>query len=409
MNKTDKLPKLRDEIQIFEFNRDSDKYIVLVDPSGYALQTIELPGDIVPFMSALSGEFTYQEFEDSLIAENGEVDISKFIEYFYEVVKILDYNAYLETPMFEWQKQDVDTYLSSVIRPPVCSGSSYPKDKEELTKMMDNLFNSVELEDIKPGAKMIIVPHIDFRIGEGAFKCYASGYHSLRGQKPDLVVIFGTSHYSNSAHFMLTEKHFETPLGTAISDSELIHFFNNYENEEVVFDEMAHRNEHSIELQVVLAQHFFSNPNLKIFPVLTGSFHDFMNEDSLPITNSEVKSFIVDLKEQINKSGKKAVYITSVDFSHIGRKFGDDFDAETKLEKVRQDDELLIRHLANCDADSFFKEITQNGDKNKVCGLSPIYSMMKMVKPDSGRFLHYHQWNEIETKSAVTFAGLSYY
>jgi predicted class III extradiol MEMO1 family dioxygenase len=95
--------------------------------------------------------------------------------------------------------------------------------------------------------------------------------------------------------------------------------------------------------------------------------------------------------------------------AHIGRKFDDDFDAKNKLETLRQEDEELIHHLAHCNADSFFRSVAEVKDKNKICGLAPIYSILKMLKPVESRFLYYDVWYEEETKSAVSFASFAFY
>ena len=408
MNQDSKVPALRTDIAGEVFKQDDEELIMLYDPNGYALEPVPLPVDLVPFLQMLNGELTFVQF-DAMIRQAIEGDAQQFIDYFKEILKMLDFYGYLDTPRFQWLKQDIENYKSSDIRPPVCAGNSYPNNKTETDKELDKIFASFNKDDVKPGADMIIVPHIDFRIGTAAHKTYASGYHALRNTNPDLVVIFGTSHYGMSGLFMLTDKHFDTPLGLAVTDVEIASSLKDYENDAVVFDDFAHRNEHSIELQVVLAQHYFNNPNIAILPVLVGSFHEFVNKKELPDKDSKIELFLNTLNELIKKSGKKAVYITSVDMAHIGRKFGDEFDAEDMLEVVRLEDEKLIHHMANCDADSYFMDVANIEDKYKICGLSPVYSMLKMRKPIESRFLEYHQWSEKETKSAVTFSSLAFY
>jgi predicted class III extradiol MEMO1 family dioxygenase len=76
--------------------------------------------------------------------------------------------------------------------------------------------------------------------------------------------------------------------------------------------------------------------------------------------------------------------------------------------KLKIEDQSLIDSLEVAEADNFFKKIADIGDSRKICGLSPIYSLLKLCQPKSGKLLQYKQWNEVETKSAVTIASMSF-
>ncbi|OGU88775.1 MAG: AmmeMemoRadiSam system protein B [Ignavibacteria bacterium RIFOXYA2_FULL_35_10] len=224
-----------------------------------------------------------------------------------------------------------------------------------------------------------------------------------------MFVIFGTAHYGNSDLFMLSRKDFATPLGIANTDNEIIDELITELPYKPSIDELTHRNEHSIELQVVLLQHIFADRDFKILPILTGSFFNYINEKTNPANDEKFVQFITTLKSIIERKSRKAVYIASADFAHIGRKFDDKFDADTELAQLEKEDMQLIRNLENLDSESFFKQIVDCGDSRKICGLSPIYSLLKIAAPTKSQFLKYNQWNEIETKSAVTFASMSFY
>jgi AmmeMemoRadiSam system protein B len=294
-------------------------------------------------------------------------------------------------------------------RPEVCAGNSYPSDPIKLKEYLDHILLTTDKTEIKNGADTIIVPHIDYQIGEGSHRAYSAAYNAIRDTKADLFVIFGTSHYGNSARFMMTERDFHTPLGVVKNDLDLLHKLQKVLSYDLTIDEMAHRLEHSIELQVVLLKHIFGDRNFTVLPVLIGSFHDFIMKKTLPSSDKYLIEFLEGLKKVTEESGRKTVYIASVDFAHIGRRFDDDFDAEEILDQLRIEDEELIRHLSNANYDDFFSAVSSVGDSRRICGLSPIYSMLKLREKKSGELLHYHQWNDKPTKSAVTFASIAYY
>lgn len=401
------IPKLRNDI-VFDFVEDevNGKHIVLFDPSGYADRPVYLPGFFLDMLKLLNGELSLKELNKT-VSETLNLDFDD--SFFLELFKHLDEYCFLETPRFNWRKYDIDKYLESPKRNYICGGSTYPLEYDKLKESLGKLLDCNEQTNSNQNAKAIIVPHIDFNIGVQANSTYSTAYNAIKNTDADLFVIFGTSHYGNSDLFMLTKKDFETPLGLVENDKELISFMQRDRMPRITIDDLSHRNEHSIELQAVILKHLFGKRKFKILPVLCGSFHNFIRDNTLPNSEQKFVVFIDKLKQGIESLGRKAVFIASADFAHIGRKFGDNFDAAPMLDIVRNEDLDLINQLENCNQDAFFKLVTEAKDKRKICGLSPIYAMLHTVKPGKGHFLKYEQWNEIETKSAVSFASLSFY
>jgi AmmeMemoRadiSam system protein B len=401
------LPKLREDIAFELVDQEDEQQVILYDPNGYARQPIQIPFSIVPLLQMLDGTFKKSDIENVLKDANSD-DIAEIIEPIFNLIYYLDHLGFLETENYYNLKNELDEYLHSPIRKPVCAGNTYSDNPEHLQSQIKAILNARKPDDIKPDADSIIVPHIDFRVGLGALKTYAAAYHAIKDKNPELVVIFGTSHYASSDYFMFTEKDFETPFGVVETDKDIINQLKTISNGNIRFDELAHKNEHSIELQLVFLQYLFGD-KFKILPILVGSFHNFVQTDTLPKDDEHFQELIRKLKDLVIQSGKKTVYIASVDFAHIGRKFGDDFDAAPELEILREEDKMLINHLINFEADEFFKKVAKNNDRRKICGLSPIYSVLQMNKFRESKFLEYNQWDETETKSAVSFASIAFY
>ncbi len=402
------IPKLRTDLVFNEYSENGQDFIILYDPHGYAPRPVSIPQAILPFFRMIDGETSLAGFREKITEIYGD-QAPLILEPLINLINFLDLAGYLESDNYRELKNEIDSYMKSPVRPPVCSGNSYPADPEELADEIKMILGTVPEDKIKPGARALAVPHIDFRIGNGAHKVYAAGYHSIRDNDADLFVIFGTAHYGNSAHFMLSEKDFETPSGIVETDKELLALLKKNASDEFVIDEMAHKNEHSVELQLVLLQHYFNGRDFKILPVLTGSFHDYMMNGSRPSEDKHFISFITALNESINSLGRKALFIASGDLAHIGRKFDDNFDASPQLERLKTEDKVLIELLEKCDFENFYKNIADKGDSNKICGLSPFYSLLYASKPGYAKFLKYHQWDETETKSAVSFASIAFY
>ena len=201
----------------------------------------------------------------------------------------------------------------------------------------------------------------------------------------------------------------ETPLGIVETDIELLNEISKSLENKITIDDLAHRQEHSIEYQVVLSKYKFQNKQFKILPILIGSYNEFIYDGNIPLKNNKISELVDKLDTIIQNQGRKAIYIASVDFSHIGRKFDDDFDAVTMLETVKQKDYALIDSILQNNSNSFFENISNEKDKWKVCGTSPIFTLLNIVNSKENKFLGYRQWNELQTNSAVTFAGFALY
>ncbi len=401
------MPKLRNDLQLSLIEQDGLNFVVLKDPIGIASQPIALNYNFFLLLNMLNSGLSIDEFK-SIITDIK--DLAKDWDFIIEQINNLDNLFYLESVDFLLKKYNLEQeYLALPNRPMACVGNSYPYNKNEFISFSENLFNYTNKPIPNKKAKAIIVPHIDFSLGELSQSVYANAYQYIKDSDSDLFVIFGTSHYAFSDYFMLTKKNFETPMGIVETDSELIEIMEKELENSFIIDDLAHKPEHSIEFQVVLLKYLFPDKNFKILPILVGSFYEFIEQRKSPNQQSKINNFIQNFENIINKSGRKATYIASVDFSHIGRKFDDDFDADTMLDSVAIEDDLLIESIKNRNADAFFEKISSDKDKWKVCGSSPIYTMLKSIHFSDVNFIDYKQWNEKATESAVTFAGFALY
>jgi AmmeMemoRadiSam system protein B len=224
-------------------------------------------------------------------------------------------------------------------------------------------------------------------------------------------VILGTSHTVSKNPFILTEKDFQTPLGTVSTDRELVQsIYEKYYYADLYEDELIHKYEHSIEFQTVFLQYLFGErKDFQIIPILCSSYHEIVEDDKLPIEVPAISDFISILKDVIIQSGKSVCFIASADLSHLGKRFGDDLSISSGLlSLVEAKDLKMLEHVENLDADAFFASVKDDDDDRKICGLSPIYTMLKVMNADKGQLLKYNQATEYDSDSVVSFASLSF-
>ncbi len=411
MDKNFKLPKLREDLYIDVVKQNNEELLVIYDQKGYSPQPVALASEFLPILQTADGEKTLEEFENEIKTKlNANVNT----EYLVEIFRSLNEQNLLDTPKFYFHKYQTDSYVQQPTRPPVCAGSSYPRQAPELESKLERMLATVGENEIQPGAQFVIAPHIDFNVGLISHETYSSAYKAIRDSDADLFVIFGTAHFRSSHIFMLSEKDFLTPLGKVPADKEIIAHLKENAEGSFAIDETAHRYEHSVELQAVLLQYLFADRDITILPILTGAYQNFIMQKLQPNSDQKFQEFITALNEAIDKSGKKAMFIASADFAHIGRKFEDNFDAEPILPQIKDEDKVLINYLMGGNSEAFFNSVSKVNDRRKICGLSPIYSLIESMKvgdkfPYKGKLLKYNQWNEVETRSAVSFASIAYY
>lgn len=403
MSEKSTIPPIRYDLMIEEVEVEGLKHLLLTDPLGIADQSVSISPEFFTFLSSIGSNFSY----DEVLNEIKNDDLFKIIT---DSINYLDESGFLISDAYFNRLENVRTeYLALPSRPMLFSKASYPEAPEEFTEFMQDFFDFKDLNAATKDLKGLILPHIDFSIGSLSKDVYRKGYNAIRENDAELFVIFGTSHKISSDFFMLTEKPYSTPLGIIDTDIELLNILKAKLGEDLTIDDFAHKFEHSIEYQAVLLKYLFRYRNIKILPILVGTPHTFIVEGKSPSSNDSIMEFIKVLNSAIADLGRKAVYIASVDFAHIGRKFGDEFDAETAIAELRQEDAKLIEFIENGKREEFFAKITADCDKWKICGTAPIYSAMLASDSQKGELFAYNIWDEQATKSAVSFAAIGLY
>jgi len=409
-------PRLR-PIEAFPVNQDGKILIYLKDPLNLAAPLGVSPAGYF-ILAYLDGHHAIIDIQEAYSKQFGDLLMSDELNGF---VEMLDRNYYLASErFFAYQKSVVDEFRRLPTRAPAHMGGAYKEDPLELKAQLDGYFvapngpglPSRESRGLTP--KAIVAPHIDFHRGGPA---YAWAYKPLvESEGADLYILLGTSHCGGETPFVLTPKDFATPLGMVETDKEFVATLQEKCDEDLFADEYLHRGEHSLEFQVLFLKYtaqrraeLAGQPEkpFKIVPILVTSFHSMMINRTPPEETSSVGTFLCALRELADNETRRVCFVAGVDLAHVGQQFGDrDPITDDFLKWVEGEDRLLVDRLAARDAPGFLNEVAKDQDRRRICGFSPLYSLIHLLNGSQGNNLHYGQAITPETGSAVTFTSM---
>jgi AmmeMemoRadiSam system protein B len=101
--------------------------------------------------------------------------------------------------------------------------------------------------------------------------------------------------------------------------------------------------------------------------------------------------------------------VASVDFSHVGPKFGDERPADAAcLADLADSDGRLLADILRGDPEAFWQRIVHSNNATQVCGFPAIYAALRLAGRGTGRLLAYEAAPEAATRSAVSYAAVQY-
>ena len=336
----------------------------------------------------------------------GELDVSSLVQH---LTDTLSSAGFLEDETFARRKEAAErAFAEAPVREPAHAGSGYPVDKEELTATFNGYMNgagaapSLNHSARRPVA--IAAPHVS---PFGGIDAYRAAYSTLTPEDADRTfVILGTSHYGAPNRLGITRKPFLTPFGETLTDTAMVDRIAKESGAGALMEDYCHAVEHSIEFQVVFLQHLFG-PKVRIVPILCGSYAQSIYQGGMPEDDENARRGLGALGELAAKEGDRLLWVLGVDMAHMGRRYGDSFEAKAghgEMEEVERRDRARIERMEQADAAGFWSLIQENRDDLKWCGSSPIYAFLKAVPEARASLLQYQQWN-IDEHSVVSFAG----
>lgn len=278
------------------------------------------------------------------------------------------------------------------IRRPAVAGMFYDGDADALKIQVESCFlhpfGPKKLPKVNlNGAREIlgvVCPHAGY-VYSGPVA--ANAYFSLATDgKPDTVVILGPNHTGyGSALAIMKEGFWRTPLGdveidTAVAEELL------QQTSVLDVDDAAHRQEHSIEVQLPFLQYLYGS-TFKFVPVC------FLMQD-LESAKEIGKALATTLRK------RNAVVIASSDFTH--------YESQTEAERK---DLAALKAVEALDEHKFYAVI--ENQNISACGYAPIAALMTYAKASGAQnavLLSHRTSGDItgDKSSVVGYAAVSF-
>ena len=238
------------------------------------------------------------------------------------------------------------------MRPCSVAGMFYPAEPRHLEQLLETFFQ-VRAPGID--ARGIVTPHAGYIYSGETGAC---AFSTIPPDFDGTLVVIGPSHrgYMTSASAVP----WETPSGVVDTDTEFIDAL------DIDIDEAAHRNEHSIEVQVPIIKYRF--PRARIAPIMMGD-QDY--EAAADLAER--------LLQAIDRTGRDVRIVASSDFSHY-----------LQDEVARRQDLYVIDALKDLDVPEFYRRLQETGAT--VCGYGPIAAMCiacRALGAERGELLRY--------------------
>ncbi len=395
------LPKLRTNLD-FMISPITDRPGLLIrDFFRYSDVTLIIPPPLIPGLFFFDGTRTDADLQAELTRSLSSAEIGDTVKHLIDGLSragFLDDETYANLRLGRRL-----SFTESPVRLAAHAGSAYPEATGPLRELMQRYLGGAA--STQKGIMGIAAPHVS---PQGGWQSYRAAYKELTPELGDRTfIVLGTSHHGQPDRFGLTRKPFETPWGRTSIDQALVA---ELESQPAALPEdYCHAVEHSIEFQLVFLQAIYG-ANVRILPLLCGSFGRSMHSGGFPEDNEHVKRFLGALGEIAEREKERLFWVLGVDMAHMGLRFGDKFAARANLDEmnmVKERDNLRIDCIQASDARGFWDLVKENQDDLKWCGSSPIYTFMKAVPQARGTLHRYEQWN-IDENSVVSFAGISF-
>ncbi|CAI1492110.1 MEMO1 family protein TGAM_1726 [Thermococcus nautili] len=287
-----------------------------------------------------------------------------------------------------------------MIRYPAVAGSFYPSDGA-LIEMLEEFFSDLGEEGSERGITAGVAPHAGYVF---------SGYTASRTYKaifedglPETFVILGPNHTGlGSPIAVYPEGEWLTPLGSIEVDAKMAKAIAKLSGI-ADLDELAHRYEHSIEVQVPLIQYLaeLAGKEVKIVPITLG-----IQDEEVSMALGKA---IFEASEELDRD---VVVIASTDFMHYGPMYGYvpfRARADELPHRIKEWDFRLIRRILDFDVDGLFRELREM--RHTMCGPGAVGTAIVYSRSAGAleaELLHYTTSYEVSrsTEAIVGYASI---
>jgi AmmeMemoRadiSam system protein B len=398
-------PRLR-PIQPIPTMHSGREGLALHDPLALSERMLFLPRKLAPLLSLCDGTRDLDGLRAALMVRFGVQVSPKVLA---QLVAQLDEAYLLDSERFaEAYAAALSAYREAPFRPPRLASTGYPAEPEQLAAFFSH-FEAQLIPDDRASAsdadvRGAISPHIDYQRGG---RVYAGLWQraAQAARQAKLIVVLGTDH-NGGGLLTLTRQHYATPWGLLPTSQTVVNALADALGEEKAFcSELHHQAEHAIELAVVWLHSVLDGHTPELVPILTGSFQQFIDGQTLPNSHEELRAAVEVLQEAASQ--KRTLVIAAADLAHMGPAFGGPPLNFASRAKIRSADDQLLAAVCEGDAETFFQQIKAEGDRRNICGLPPIHLALQILEPAHGQITGYEICPADQSNtSSVSVAGV---
>jgi AmmeMemoRadiSam system protein B len=408
----ERIPALR-PVEIVPVQHEGQELMLLRDPHGVATEPLLLSPASLALLRLLDGEHSVRDIQAAIARATGQIVPSEAIR---EFVGRLDERCYLDSLAYLERRRELSLeYARAPHRAAQFAGLAYPDEAAALHAQLNAFYTAPEAPGLPsrpvPQAPAgLAAPHIDPARG-GAI--YAQAYQHLWGATPRTLIVLGVAHAGSPQPFIVTGKDYATPLGLVPTRRALAQDLAARLDWDPFANEEAHRWEHSIEFQILFAQHALTcggrvpwPEGTHCLPILCAfGWQDVAGEAAEG--RARIDHFLDVLRGLLAAEEPPVVILAGADLAHVGRRFGDPHEiSDAACTRVRQRDLATLGLLSTGAREEFVAEIIGERDGRRWCGFSALYSLRALLPTARGSIAGYGQSVDAEQGSVVSFPAL---
>lgn len=398
-------------LDVKPINLNGENLFLVSDPYKISNDFIVSP-IVVLVLSLLNGNNSLSDIKSTIFRLTGIIPTDDEL---YNLIKFFEDNLFLLDDKFnKAYKNEIENLRKKGFLRGSLMGISYPEDPAKAEEFLfnNNIDNNLNIDEISNQIIALIIPHMDLKVArETYFRAYKLLLNNLVKNSRDIenIFIFGVSHYYHKNPISIFPLDFQTPFGILKTNKELIEKINNNlkkmlgnEYFDLFEDILIYKSEHSIEAQIpyikLLETKLYENKvnkELKVIPMI-------ISYGNIELFDKIIDSFLSEI--DINRT----IFISSIDLSHVGKKFGDNksFDPE-------KFDKKYIELLSNLDINNLF----YFDNISRIDGIFTntfLVSVLKKISTlnnfeISSKLIDYKKYEEKLTDSIVSYCSIVYF
>ncbi|MEZ6035831.1 MAG: AmmeMemoRadiSam system protein B [Planctomycetota bacterium] len=239
---------------------------------------------------------------------------------------------------------------------------------------------------------------------------YGAAYRALLGREPaDLYVIFGTGHAGPTAPVTGLPLDWETPLGIVTTDRGFVDAVHQKLGAPSPLDLLIHRDEHSLEFQVLWLQHLhqrhFGERPFRVACFLCGALP---SADGDPLREPWLQELLSTFRDAAAATRGRVCFVAGADLAHLGPFFGDPEPIDDqRLTRLDADERARLAHLERGAPGPFHAAVDGCGNPDRVCS-GPAITLCAALAGGAGELLHYGQARAADDSQVVSFCAMAF-